>query len=457
MGMRISTRKPPTRRRAARRAAPSPRSRARSGAAAQLNPTPPTLAGSVAVATCSRRRRRTPSARGRRGWRGAATRSKTVPPAICGAMPWTHAVLDQRLQRQRRNRVAAASPGRCASRPSGASPRRSDSSAEVVADEVELVVQRHAIGRRAALVPSTYRIIPREAEQRLLGGGRVLRVRISSELSVLKRKCGLSLPLMLASSARTSAASARAAAIATRCARRACSALPKPKTSAAYANTPHIARHRTRCGRSRSRGRRRTVPRRRRSRRAARRRRSRSRRADGARSSSPSRRAARCSQRTHGSATRRERSAARGSGWLRKCRPRSASCHGPTRCRPSRRAASRARTGRHSRARGGRRPFVRPRCGEALPGCWNRSHADPRRALAAGDWKATGCETRASNCRGASADANDDVGQATGQRHRRGRDAEESGRRLGDVGRLAPQYTSIAATSAAKKPLIVTL
>jgi hypothetical protein len=48
------------------------------------------------------------------------------------------------------------------------------------------------------------------------------------EFSVLKRKCGFSLPLIAASSARTSAASASAATSAARCARRAWRTPPKP-------------------------------------------------------------------------------------------------------------------------------------------------------------------------------------------------------------------------------------
>ena len=94
---------------------------------------------------------------------------------------------------------------------------------------------------------STYRIIREKRSSACSAAAGSFRVRISSELRVLKRKCGLSLPLILASSARTSAASARAAAMATRWARRAWSELAKPETSAKYANTPHIARHSTRC------------------------------------------------------------------------------------------------------------------------------------------------------------------------------------------------------------------
>ena len=116
MGMRISTRKPATRRGTARRAAREPSKSSSKRRRSALNPTPPTCwqragVGHLQPAPSSRDRQREDIGVGR-----GALRLDTEDRAAlrsAAAMPWTDAVLDQRLQRQRRDRIAGASPGRC--------------------------------------------------------------------------------------------------------------------------------------------------------------------------------------------------------------------------------------------------------------------------------------------------------------------------------------------------------
>ena len=169
IGIRISTRKPaPGAERTWSSAEPSKSSSKRRLSA--LRPTPPALPGAGG------QRQPAPSSRDRERERfGIGAAPRLDPHRAAGDLrrdAVDDAVLDQRLQRQRRDLVAERRrvdlPVDLQARAEAQRLER-----EVVANERELVLERDPVGRRARRVEHVTHH-PREAEQRLLGGRRVL-------------------------------------------------------------------------------------------------------------------------------------------------------------------------------------------------------------------------------------------------------------------------------------------
>ena len=298
----------------------------------------------------------------------------TVPVSVRGAMPWTIAFSTSGC---RVSGGIVSSAAAVVDLPDHRQPRAEAQrlQAEVVAHEIELLAQRHAVGGAAVGVEQVAQH-PREAQQGALGRGGVLarqeddrvegveeEVRI--ELAADRRQLGPHQPRL--GLGREQRGAMGAAGV-----QRAAEARDQRGVDE---HRPGACARAPAARRSRPHGRGRRTSWRGRSRADARARRRRARRAHGRRPGpAPAARAAAASAPTAAPACRAA-SAAPGSRWLRRPLPRPARSRGRHRCRRWRRAASRAGTGPRSRARAGDR---RGRRDDGLG-------QGPKRALACGD------------------------------------------------------------------------